>query len=284
MDEAQTRLADLLGERFGEAFSAPVEADQAQALTALASHRACRDFADRPVPEELLRMLCACALSAPSKSDLQQRDIIIVDDPELRRKIGALMPHYAWVATAPAFVIFCFNARRLPQMSEWRGKPFPNDHADLLFNAATDAALALGWFQLAVNMAGLGGCPVSEVRNHAALISDWLGLPDKVGIYAGFCLGWPASEAKLSPRLPLGVTLHANRFSEAGLREKIEHYDARREALQPSSRQRHVDRWGRAEPYGWSEDKARQYAEPMRADFAAYLRDKKFRLDEGDAE
>jgi FMN reductase [NAD(P)H] len=36
---------------------------------------------------------------------------------------------------------------------------------------------------------------------------------------------------------------------------------------------------GEAEFYGWSEDKARQYAEPLRADFGAFLRAKGFCLD-----
>jgi nitroreductase/FMN reductase [NAD(P)H] len=31
--------------------------------------------------------------------------------------------------------------------------------------------------------------------------------------------------------------------------------------------------------YGWSEDKARQYAVPERADFGAYVRARGFRLD-----
>ncbi len=31
--------------------------------------------------------------------------------------------------------------------------------------------------------------------------------------------------------------------------------------------------------YGWSEDKARQYAEPTRTDFGCFVRGKGFRLD-----
>ena len=38
-------------------------------------------------------------------------------------------------------------------------------------------------------------------------------------------------------------------------------------------------RWGEAACYGWSEDKARQYAEPLRADFGAFVRAKGFRLE-----
>ena len=47
----------------------------------------------------------------------------------------------------------------------------------------------------------------------------------------------------------------------------------------PYRSQRDVARFGAASFYGWSEDKARQYAEPLRADFGAFVRAKGFRLD-----
>lgn len=265
-----------LVERFGEDFDISLLGEAADSLSCLAGHRVHRDFLDRAVDPELLKVLCACAMSAPSKSDLQQRDIVIIRDPDLRRRIGALMPQYPWVLTAPAMVIFCLNGRRLPQIAEWRGKPFPNDHFDLLFNAVGDAAIALAWFQASVDMAGLGGCPVSEIRNHAQLISEWLHLPEKVAPYAGFCLGWPSKQGHIIPRLPLPVNVHCDRFTDDHARQDIETYDRRRAALQPARRQRDADVWGDAEAYGWSEDKARQYAVPLRTDFGAYLRRQKF--------
>ena len=80
-------------------------------------------------------------------------------------------------------------------------------------------------------------------------------------------------------RLPLSVTVHHNTFLEDGLDDAIEAYDRRREAAQPYAAQRYVREFGVAETYGWSEDKARQYAHPERADFGAYVRRIGFRLD-----
>ena len=54
---------------------------------------------------------------------------------------------------------------------------------------------------------------------------------------------------------------------------------SRRAALRPYRHQREPERFGRAEFYGWSEDKARQYANPARADFGAFVRGKGFCLD-----
>ncbi len=49
--------------------------------------------------------------------------------------------------------------------------------------------------------------------------------------------------------------------------------------MQAYARPRNPGRWGEAAFYGWSEDKARQYAVPTRADFGAFVRSKGFRLD-----
>ena len=60
---------------------------------------------------------------------------------------------------------------------------------------------------------------------------------------------------------------------------RIDAYDARRAQVQPHARQRLVERYGEQTPYTWSEDKARQYSEPLRPDFGAFVRAKGFRLD-----
>ena len=278
--DAASTLDAALEERFGRHFEVPAEAASGLPfLSMLATHRVHRAYADREVPRPLIELLCACALSAPSKSDLQQRDIIIVDDPEIRKAMADRLPHMPWAREAPAFVVFCINGRRVPAISEWKGKPFPNDHFDLLFNGVGDAAIALAWFLAAAESVGLGGCPISEIRNFAEDVSQWLGLPDRVIPFAGFCLGWPAQEGQISPRLPYDVTVHSNRLAETGLLARIDGYDKRREALQPFAEQKDVERWGTVPEYGWSEQKSRQYAVPQRTDFGAFVRGRGFKLD-----
>ncbi len=69
-------LHAALSLRFGHS-SIPEEMDvpgDADALARMAAHRSHRAFQPRPVEEGLLRLLCSIALSAPTKSDLQQRD------------------------------------------------------------------------------------------------------------------------------------------------------------------------------------------------------------------
>lgn len=273
MSDQEAELSAVLEERFGVRLEAPLpEGADITALSRLAAHRVHRAYDPRPVDPALVRLLCACALSAPSKSDLQQRDIIVVSDRSIQMRIADLLPHMPWVRQAPNFLVICINGRRVPEISRWKQKPFPNDHFDLLFNGIGDAAIALAWLLACAEAMGLGGCPISEIRNHAAQVSEWLGLPDRMLPFVGFCLGVPAAEGQISPRLPLDVTVHENSFGEEELREKITAYDRRREQLQPFAEQRDVHLWGSLPEYGWSEQKARQYAVPQRGDFGDFVR------------
>jgi len=148
----------------------------------------------RAVEPALLRLLCACALSAPSKSDLQQADIVVIRDQSKQRAITDLIPDMPWIADAPAFLVLLADASRLPQIARLRGKPFPNDHLDLLFNAAVDSAIVLATFMRAAAAVGLGCCPISAIRDRPDVVSDLLALPARVIPTAGLCVGWPAEE------------------------------------------------------------------------------------------
>jgi nitroreductase/FMN reductase [NAD(P)H] len=279
MSDAGKAIQAALFERFGENFEIDPQLSGLEELKSIASHRVQRRYDARPIAPNLLRLLCACALSAPSKSDLQQADILIVRDAQKRKTIADLLPEMPWVAAAPEFLVFLANGRRVPALFKQRGRSFPNDHLDLFFNASVDAALVLMNFIRAAEAAGLGCCPISVIRDHAAKVSALLDLPDKVIPVAGLCVGWPVEESGISARLPLSLTVHEDRFDEGDLAAQVDGYDQRRHAQRPFRNQRDVARFGKAEFYGWSEDKARQYAVPQRNDFGAFVRGKGFRLD-----
>jgi FMN reductase [NAD(P)H] len=271
-------IRDALAHRFGEDVAVDPALSGLDELARLATRRVHRKYLPRPVEPELLRLLCACALSAPSKSDLQQADILILRDRKKHDVIADLLPEMPFIRDAPVFLVFLANGRRLPRISALREKPFPNDHLDQFFNAAVDTGIVLASFIRAADAAGLGCCPISVIRDHAATISDLLDLPERVIPVAGLTLGWPAEKGHISARLPLATTVHEDRYDDSGFDAQLDAYDRRRAAIH-SFKQRDIPRWGQAEFYGWSEDKARQYGVPQRADFGAFVRAKGFRLD-----
>ena len=202
---------------------------------------------------------------------------MILDQPE-QVIIADLIPDQPFIRTAPAFLVFLASGRRLPEIAKMRGKPFPNDHLDQFFNAAVDAGIVLATFLAAADAVGLGTCPISVIRDHSQRVSDMLKLPQRVIPVAGMCVGWPSEKGHISPRLGLTSTLHQGRYDEGNLAERIDAYDKRRAAIHPY-KPRDPARWDEVAFYGWSEDKARQYGVPQRADFGAFVRKKGFGLD-----
>ena len=274
-----TKFAQVLKHRYGEIAGLAEAKAPHSLLSGMIARGSCRDFTQEDVDPDLVELLCATALASPTKSDLQQRDIVVMRDPSAKARLVELVSGESWVRDAPCIVVFCGNNRRQRRLHELRDHPFVNDHLDAFFNAAIDAGIALSAFVTAAEAVGLGCCPISAVRNEAAAVSELLGLPEFVFPVAGLAFGYPANPVPtVSMRLPLRVTVHTDRYSEEGLAAAIADYDIRREERQPYPSQRAVGRFGISETYGWSEDKARQYALPERTSFGDFIRSKGFDL------
>jgi FMN reductase [NAD(P)H] len=186
-----------------------------------------------------------------------------------------------WIGSAPVFLVFLGDSRRLERLGELRGHRQDNGAIEGFFNAAIDAALALQTCILAAETLGLGTCPISVLRNRIVEVAAILELPDKVFPVAGLCLGYPAQPGFISMRLPPEATVHIDRYDDSGLADAVDGYDRRRDARHSlNDRQRDPARFGTAEFYGWSEDKARQAASPEGIGFATWLKAHGFTLGE----
>ena len=225
-----------------------------------------------------------CGSCAPArcrrrrKSDLQQADIVILEKPE-QTVIADLIPDQPFIRTAPAFLVFLANGRRLAEISKMRGKPFPNDHLDQFFNAAVDAGIVLATFLRAADAVGPGHLPdqrdprpFAEGQRHAEAAAarhprrrDVRRLA--VGERPHQPAARPVEHAAPGPLRRRRSAPNASTPTTSAVPRSI-----------PTSRA--TRRAGARSPfYGWSEDKARQYGVPQRADFGAFVRRKGFCLD-----
>jgi nitroreductase len=267
--------------RFGDEAGLAPDLPDVPWLRQVLMRRTHRRYAERPVPEPLLRLLLATAFSASSKSDFQQASVIRVEDRRRRDRLAALIPDMPWIGNAPVFLVFCGDSYRLERIGELREHRQDNGKLEGFFNAAIDAALVLQTFILAAETAGLGCCPISVIRNHAEAAAEILGLPDKVFPVAGLCVGYPAIAGHISMRLPLEVTVHTDHYDDQPLAKAIDAYDLRRDTRYslPREQQRSPETFGYASFYGWSEDKARQATQAEGQGFSSYQRARGFTFD-----
>ena len=85
-------ISDLVSRRFAEYINVDQEQLANETHRLQLQHRSYRQFLTKTVPEETLRLLFACSLSAPSKSDLQQVSIIHLESSQSRDFIQSALP------------------------------------------------------------------------------------------------------------------------------------------------------------------------------------------------
>ena len=287
--DAGAALAEALFARFGEHLAVPPELEGLPELLQIATWSTHRSWSQQPVSAELIRLLAACALSAPSKSYLQQADIVEVRDVAQRERIQALVPSMPWMSQAPALLVFCGNGRRFRRLFERAGQPFTNEHLDGLFNPAIDGALVMMNFMRAAAAVGMVCCPISVLRDQARALAEILQMPQHVFPIAGLCLGFPAQAQSVNPRLGLQATVQIDRYpqtshglqsvvgdaaADATMDAAVDAYDQRYMAVR--SARLPADAVTAKPPMSWSQEKLRQYAQAQRQDWGEFLRTQGF--------
>lgn len=247
-------------------------------LTAILGRGSCRQFRRKAVPLPLLEAILAAAQSSGSKSDLQACSIIVLRDRNRRQRLAAACAS-PWLRTAPVQLVFCADLRRSRRICGLHGLPFAQDNLDGWLNACVDAALALQAALQAAEGSGLGGCPVSALRNALGPISSLLGLPPGVFPLLGLAVGYPAKPVRVAMRLPPAAVLHEEFYRDCPDEELLA-YDARRHAREPipPSKQKQTKLYGLAPLCTWSLNVARQLSVEERADLAPFLRTQGFKL------
>ena len=274
MNPATAALRSALAERFGDSFTVPDDLPGQEELLRIATHATHRSWTRQPIAPEVLTLLGACALSAPSKSYLLQADIVHVQDPFRREAVQALVPSMPWMASAPALLVFCGNGRRFRRIFARRGQRFTNEHLDGFFNPAVDASLVMMNFIRAAAAVGLVCCPISVLRDQAPRLAEILEMPEHVFPVSGLCVGYPAQSRSISPRLSMRATWHTDRFDAGPDDALIDEFDRRFVA----AKAKHAPADAKGQPATWSDEKAKQYASPQRADWGQFVRGRQFDL------
>ena len=276
------KFSKLVADRYAEEIDLDFsKIQETETLKSILSRRSIRNFLNKPISKELLTLLLAAAQSAPSKSNLQQYSILVIQDQNIKNEISNLIGNTKWALTAPIFFLYLADIRRNIKITNDRGYEHNNNNVDTFMNGVIDAALSMQSTICASESLGLGVCPISMIRNIIEEVKVICKLPKGVFPIAGLALGWPDQKSNVSIRLSQDIVIHFDKYEEKDLIQKINKYDEivfKKDPI-PENKQRHVDLYGVAKKGTWSENISRQLSVPERSNFKNWLKENGFNLE-----
>lgn len=163
----------------------------------ICGHRSIRHFTDEPISEAQREAIINSARATSSSSFLQCSSIIRITDKALREELVTLTGGQKHVAQAAEFWVFCADFNRHLQIC-------PDAQlglAEQLLLGVVDTAMMAQNALIAAESLGLGGVYIGGLRNNIEAVTKLLKLPQHVLPLFGLCLGWPADNPDLKPRL-----------------------------------------------------------------------------------
>jgi nitroreductase len=237
----------------------------------LKSHRSVRKYTDKPVSQEIVEALVEAGQCAATSSFIQACTVIQVHEQETRKKLRECAADQPYVTEAPLFLVFCADMQRHRIACDMHDAPMLSGYTEQFMTASLDCALFAQNVLIAAESMGICGCYIGAIRNRIGEVDKLLGLPELVYPIFGLCLGYPAQNPELKPRLPLQVVLKHDRYDDSSDEALIKDYDT-------SVRKYYKTRTGGAKDNSWSEQISEMLMKEARPHMLSFLQDKGFLL------
>ncbi|MFV0497442.1 MAG: nitroreductase family protein [Candidatus Fimivivens sp.] len=168
---------------------------------AITQRRSIRKFNDRTVSDALLLKLVHAGAIAPSASNLQAWQFVVINDPELVQKVKIFSPGLH--GKPPAIIAICSDMDYVGAHGSKNSE---------LYGCIMDASMAAENIMLEALELGLGTCAIKSYN--APAVTKLLKLPDHFRMELLISVGYPDSDPKPRRLRPLAEILHWNAWEE----------------------------------------------------------------------
>jgi len=184
-------------------------------LKLLLERASCRDFADRPVPPEVLRQVLEAGVHGPTGGNLQPYSIIQVREPATRRRLCELCGNQRFIAEAPVNLLFCIDWHRSRRWAELEVAPFTaTDSFRMFWISFQDTVICAQGIATAAESVGLGSVYVGLVLECLIELRELFALPDGVLPVVLLCVGYPRSKPRPAGKLGPELIVHEESYEE----------------------------------------------------------------------
>ena len=196
-------------------------------INLLQAHRSIRKYQAREIDQSLFESILVAGQSASTSSYVQAVSMVRVSEASLRSQFAELAGGQPYIESCAEFIVFCADFHR----NSARIRRINNEEADFssteqFITATVDVALCAQNVVAAAESVGLGCCYIGGIRNDPSKVTKLLELPKLVYPIFGLCLGYPAQDPEVKPRLPLAAQLHQNCYQlDERMHQKIDDYD-----------------------------------------------------------
>jgi len=168
-------------------------------LRIIKGRRSVRSFQDREIPGDHLLAILEAGIWAPSGSNIQPWEFILINDPKLIKKIKLLSP--GLYGMPKILIILCMNKKR----SERAGRQGPS-------LAIMDISMAAQNMMLMAYSLGIGSCPIASFNKSG--LKELLDIPEEVDPVLMISLGYPSEWPHPPERRPLEEVVHVNVYGK----------------------------------------------------------------------
>lgn len=166
-------------------------------MTAIKSRRSIRNYKDKPIEEEKLKIVLESARLSPSARNQQERKFIVVTDKTTREKLIDVAYGQQFVGQAPAVIVAC--AMQTSHIMPCEEPSYP-----------IDVAIAVDHITLSAVEQGLGTCWIGAFKQKE--VKELLGIPENIRVVALLPIGYPSTIPDPRPRKNLDDILSYDKW------------------------------------------------------------------------
>lgn len=168
---------------------------------AIKGRRSVRKYKPEPVPEHLVKKILEAAVWAPSGSNIQPWNFIVIVDKNVLDMVRKISPGY--FGDAPLAILVCSDKERAYKLGGELGRDYLT---------VADCAVAVQNMLLAAYASGLGTCIVKSFSSTA--IKHILEIPEGIEPELLVIVGYPNQSPNPPLRRPLKEITYLNKYGE----------------------------------------------------------------------
>ncbi len=174
-------------------------------IKAIEDRRSIRKYMDKPVEDEKLIQILESARLAPSGSNTQPWQIIVVKEQENREKVAKASYNQKWMTSAPVHLVCVADIKsRLPKSKDLYIDEYSKELE--VKQMIRDTSIAIEHMALTATDLGLGTCWIAwfEQKDFRPILN----IPEDKYVVAVLTLGYPDEAPNPRPRKSLEEIVH----------------------------------------------------------------------------